>query len=565
MNQHLEVPLLPVNDARTAARSYEMNTFLKEAYTYWRNKGALCTLAREVADLCIALFILGLWLFLNNCVDYDGLREHLTAPQCADGAPNDTPIFGRDCYGLVPVTFSNFLRMGPVAWVATLSCVFFWFAALLWIVIKVPALFRMRRYFRDALRFDDRVVQTVEWPSVVHRILDSQVEYAIAPGPEQLSELDVVQCITQADDFMIGLHQENILDATVTVPLLGKMLFWPMGMQYAVENAVRFVVFDKAGTMTVTTENVYAKASSLRRLFVALGVTAFLLSPFIFLLRASFFVFRYVDDWRRRPGTLAHRCFDPASRWWIRRYCELEHAFEARLRRAHRPTTLYVRMFTNELMSIAARVVLVVCGGFVIVSLGLAVFVNESYLLAELLPGFSVAFFLGWAGVGMALASALVPDENRVFEPQLRLRRAAEELQHYPEAWRGNEGLPSTYRDVARLFPYKISVFAKETLGIVLTPLLLLFRLAPSARPIVDFYLRTTRVSPGGMGDVCSYAMFEAANGGAGAQKVQLSLVKFKHEFPRWTPATQWQRTVLSRQNEVLASLAGSEQDSIML
>ena len=257
-----------------------------------------------------------------------------------------------------------------------------------------------------------------------------------------------------------------------------------MCLQFAVEYALQTVVFDGAGHVSITSENLGAKAMRLRRLFYLLGIVVLCLSPFIFLLRVSLYIFRYVDDWRRRPGTLGARCWDPGRPVAAPAVLRAGSRFDSRLRRAHRPTTQYVRMFTNEISSIAARVVLVVCGGFVLVSFALALFVDEAYLLADLVPGYSVAFFIGWSGLVMALASALVPDENRVFEPKARLERAAEFMQYYPDEWRGNEAMPVTYEAVARLFPFKLSVFAKEALAVVGTPLMLLMRLAPDRGPL---------------------------------------------------------------------------------
>ena len=214
------------------------------------------------------------------------------------------------------------------------------------------------------------------------RIINSQEEYAIAPDGYRQNELAIVQCITRSDDFMIGMHQENILDSSLSLPIPGEVLFWPMlSRRSRVRRTI--VVFDPAA---ITDENSIGKAFAPPRLLRS-GAAA-LSSPFIFLLRVSLYVFRYVDDWRRRPGTLAARCWDPAARWKLRRYCELDHTFETRLRRAHRPTTQYVRMFTNELSSIVARFALVICGGFVLVSLALTLFVDEGYLLAELAPGY---------------------------------------------------------------------------------------------------------------------------------------------------------------------------------
>ena len=108
----LDAPLLPQANRR-AEGPYEMNIFLKEAYGYW-NKGAFCTLAREVADLAIAF---SSWF--SGCsspiASITAARAHLSTPQCPDGTSNDAPIFSRDCYGIKPIELGQIIDMGAVA------------------------------------------------------------------------------------------------------------------------------------------------------------------------------------------------------------------------------------------------------------------------------------------------------------------------------------------------------------------------------------------------------------------------------------------------------------------
>jgi autophagy-related protein 9 len=349
------------------------------------------------------------------------------------------------------------------------------------------------------------------------------------------------------------LFNDNVIDPTLWLPLVGYMAYLPLSLQYNIDYVQEKVVYNKRHDVKVHIHNVNTKAAELRWWFRAMAVVNLLLAPGIFVFRIAHFVFRYVDEWRRRPGTLAARQWDPWAQWKLREFCELDHVFESRLRRAHKPAVQYVDMFTSELSSILARFVLVICGGFVLVSLGLTFVFDEEYLVVELSPGRSVAFWMAAAGVVMALASAFVPDENHIFDPAEKLEKAAEHMHYYPDEWKGREGLPQTYKAVTQLFSYKLSVFAKELLSVLLTPYMLWFVLPGQARGIAEFFARTTRRCAI-VGDACHYALFEKQEGSRVADnaKMELSMLHFHQQFPQWQPTNQWQRQLLTDKDTFL-------------
>lgn len=549
----IEAPLLePGLRSVSPATAYHMGPFFQQAYAYWRDKGTVCIVARDAADLLVAAFIVAIFLFLCNAVDYAALSRRTDHPECPNGRPNTSPIFDRDCYGDTPVRLDRMLVMGWALWVAFGTCAVLWVGQLLRLAAGLPALLRMRGFYAQALRLDDRAVQTAPWQLVLRRILDAQDEYAVGPEDVTVTELHAVHCITRRADYMIALVHEGVVVPTLTLPFVGAVPFWPLCLQMAFDAALSGVIYDGQRVL-VDAGSAVQGAAVLRRRLLVLAAAMLLLSPLVFVFRAAQYVFRYLDEWRRRPGSLAARCWDPAARWTLRRYCELDHALEDRLRRAYGPATEYVGMFMNELGSIAGRLVLVLCGGFVLVSLGLTLFFDEDYLALELTAGRSVAYYIGVATVVMALASTAVPDDTRVIEPDVKLEKAARLIQHYPDAWKGREGHLDTYAAVTRLFPSKVAVFATEALAAFVAPVALA-KLAGQAHAIAAFYERTTRRCPV-VGDVCCYAAFEPTPDAAANRKVELSLVEFRREYPGWQPATDWQASTIDEEDRVLASL----------
>ena len=193
-----------------------------------------------------------------------------------------------------------------------------------------------------------------------------------------------------------------------------------------------------------------------------------------------------------------------------------------------------------------------VLGGFVLVSLGLTLLFDEDYLALELTEGRSVAYYVGVATLGMAVATACVPDDARA-EPAPKLAAVAQRIQHFPDAWKNREGHPDTCAEVKRLFPSKLAVLLKEAAAAFLAPFALL-GLAQQAHAIACFFERTTRRCPV-VGDVCAHAAFEPAAQAPVRRKVELSLVSFKREYPRWSPVTEWQASTIDEEPRVVSSV----------
>lgn len=531
---------------------YSADLFLRRAYQYWQRKGAVCIVVGQLVDLMISFFILCVVLVLCGAVDYDALGRRLQHMDCANGTRNSQSIFRTDCHGNRPVDIYALRHAGWVLWLASALCCACWLAALVHTIGSIPQLLEMRKFYRAVLKISDQTVQTTPWDTVMRRISRAQDHYMIAESGTELTELQIVNCITRTTNYTVGMYNDAVIDPKITISWLGaSFIYLPLSLEYNLDYALTKVAYDQRRNMTIHTHNQEEKAQELRRWFRVLAAVNLLLAPGILVFRAAHFIFRYVDEWRRRPGALAARQWDPWARWKLREFCELDHVFDDRLRRAHKPAVAFVGMFNSELQSILARFVLVVCGGFVIVCLATAVVYDDGFLTVDLTLNRSVAFWISVASVAMAGASAFVPDENDVFAPTEKLEKAAQHTHYYPTEWKGREGLPQTYAAFTALFTYKLTVFAKELLSVLLTPYMLWCVLPRQAGAIAAFFARTTRRCDV-VGDVCQYALFDGTGEPAPHSKMELSMIHFQDQYPGWKPTTKWQRELLHNRVEFL-------------
>lgn len=96
-----------------------------------------------------------------------------------------------------------------------------------------------------------------------------------------------------------------------------------------------------------------------------------------------------------------------------------------------------------------------------------------------------------------------------VFEPDVILRDALEDLHYLPKEWE-KAGFHSNYvrTEFSQLFNMRIILAIHEILAVIFTPFVLWFSLPQCAPKIVDFFREFT-VHVDGVGWVCSFAVFD--------------------------------------------------------
>lgn len=505
---------------------------LRDAYAYKRDKGLVCIVAGHLADQLVSAFILLSLIFLfGGAVDYPAMWARVHHPICPGGSANRAALYQTDCFGDTPVDAARLGRMPPALALVFACCVVGWVAELGRFVWRVPALLRTAWYYRRTLDIPERELGTMPWSQVMQRLRRI----------DGWTELEVVNCITRRTNFMVALYNDRVLRPT----LCGRATH-SRALQWAIDWALDMAVYS-GNRVRVDEASVRRCARGLRRCFYAVAVAYTLLAPAILVYRAAYCVFRYAEEWRRHPRALTARHWTPWARWRLRGYCELDHTFETRLRRAYAPSTAYVGMFTPELSKIAARATSMLCGGFLAINVAFAMVFDEEYLTVELTPGRSVAFWMGIAGVVLAVAGSAIPGESDVFAPAEKLEAAAREIHHFPEAWRQAPEAPATHASFVGLFRYRVLGVLDELLSTFTAPMVLAWTLPAQAERIAAFFARNTRRGQV-VGDVCRHALFE----GVPDPKMELSVLKFADEYAEWTPPTAWQQDLVASAEQVM-------------
>lgn len=149
-----------------------------------------------------------------------------------------------------------------------------------------------------------------------------------------------------------------------------------------------------------------------------------------------------------------------------------------------------------------------IAGSFAAVLLLASVVDPDLFLHFEITPHRTVLFYLTVFGSLLAVARGMIPEENRVFDPELLMSEVVQYTHYMPDEWRGLLHSKKVHAEFGTLFQMKVLVFAQELASVLLTPFVLWYSLPTCAPAIVDFFREFT-LHVDGLGYVCSFAVFD--------------------------------------------------------
>ena len=97
---------------------------------------------------------------------------------------------------------------------------------------------------------------------------------------------------------------------------------------------------------------------------------------------------------------------------------------------------MYIGQFPNEKLTIIMRFVAFVAGSFAAVLLLATVIDPDLFVGFEVTPHRTVLFYVGVFGSILAVARGMVPEENRVFDPELLIVDVIQHTHYMPDGWK---------------------------------------------------------------------------------------------------------------------------------
>ncbi|KAF8891195.1 autophagy protein Apg9-domain-containing protein [Infundibulicybe gibba] len=543
---------------------YNLDAFLQEVYYYYEGKGIYSIALAKGLNLLTVGFVIGFSTFLLGCVDYSRL-QHEKTPRLSD-------VIVERCVS----KFSGFTLLFFLLFTA------FYLWQIFSFVIGVRRLVDMYNFYTHLLKIPDADIQTISWPEVVRRIGAIREENPLTAissksarntndtTTAKLDAHDIANRILRQENYLIALFNKELLDLRTPLPQVlkglvaqeegkGKML--TRALEWNLRFCLMEYLFDRHGRVRkvfLKSKNRVALIEGLRRRFIFMGILNAIFAPFIVLYLLMYSFFRYFDEYRKDPSTIGGRRYTSFAQWKFREFNELPHLFIRRLDESYPLANIYIGQFPNEKVAIIMRFVAFIAGSFAAVLL-LATVLDPDLLVT---PHRTVVFYLGVFGGVLTVVRGMIPDENRVFDPELLMTEVIAYTHYMPDEWKSQLHSKKVHQEFGELFAMKVLIFGQELLSVVLTPFVLWLSLPPCAPAIIDFF-REFSVHVDGRGYVCSFAEFNFERHGnvkfgAPAQiqdkkmisnegKMEKSFLNFKAANPDWTPADPSGSLYLSR------------------
>lgn len=174
--------------------------------------------------------------------------------------------------------------------------------------------------------------------------------------------------------------------------------------------------------------------------------------------------------------------------------------------------TRYVEQFPKRVTDEFARSIAFMSGAITAVLAVCTILDSELFFGFEITKDRTVLFYLGLFGGIWALTRGMVSEETNVFNPEEALLNVTEHTHYMPDHWFGRLHSFEVKREFSELYKMRVVIFLEEIMGIITTPMLLLFSLPRCSEQIVDFFREFT-IHVDGLGHVCSFAVFNFQKG----------------------------------------------------
>ncbi|KAF8623500.1 hypothetical protein AX15_006283 [Amanita polypyramis BW_CC] len=550
---------------------YNLDGFLQEAYWYYEGKGIYSIALARGLNLLTVGFVIGFSTFLLGCIDYSRIRlesstrlADVVVPRCVS-------------------RFSGFTLLLFLLFSAFYAWQIFNF------VTSIRRLVDMYNFYTHLLKIPDVDIQTIAWPEVVRRIKTVREENPItaissksartsnSSTTAKLDAHDIANRIMRQENYLIALFNKELLDLRVPLPPFlrsffpqeqgkGKML--TRALEWNLRFCLMEYLFDQQGRVRkvfLQARNRTILIEGLKRRFIFMGILNAIFAPFIVLYLIMYSFFRYFEEYHKDPSSIGGRRYTSYAQWKFREFNELPHFFARRTHESYPLASMYIGQFPNEKLTLIMRFVAFVAGSFAAVLVLATVLDPDLFFHFEITPHRTVVFYLGVFSAILTVARGMIPEEHKVFDPELLLNEVITSTHYMPDEWKGQLHSKKVHEEFGELFAMKVLIFGQELLSVVLTPFVLWLSLPKCAPAIIDFFREFT-VHVDGRGYVCSFAEFNFERHGnvkfgaptnardrkmiSNEGKMEKSFLTFKATNPNWNPSDPSASLYLSRMAE---------------
>ncbi|CAN1292043.1 Autophagy-related protein 9 [Linum perenne] len=513
----------------------DLDLFFERLYSYYCEKGLWCIIIKWVVELLSLGFTICFSGFFLLYVDWNGLRNAKCGMDAVESGtkPCDLAKEALHEHPLTPLTLSKAIIVGYLGLfsIYLVFCFFRFFS-------QLKETLRIRQFYHHSLNVTDKEIQTMPWATVLEKVVQLQSSQQLCVVKD-LSAHDIVMRLMRKENYLIGMLNKGILafpispwvpgagptaksgsDGTQHHLILTKTLEWTLNW------CILQSMFDRNFCVKM---DFIANPKTLKNRLMVVGIAMLILSPFLVIFMLVYLFLRHAEQFYNHPSTASSRRWSNLSRWIFREFNEVDHLFKHRINSSIVHASDYLKQFPSPIISIVAKFISFVSGGFAAVLLIIA-FVEESLLEGHIF-GRNLFWYAAVFGTITAISRAAVTDDLLVLDPEGAMSGVVQQTHYMPKRWRGNEHTESVRIEFETLFQYTGVMLIEEMASIFLTPLLLLF--------VVPKHGNSNYGSP------CNVPRTQRSSQG----KMEKSMLSFKSSYPSWEPNAQGKQFLLNLQN----------------
>ncbi|XP_049850576.1 autophagy-related protein 9-like [Schistocerca gregaria] len=496
--------------------------FLQNFYWYYEMKGFENIFMAYIFRFILAEFILSFTFTLGYCISWRDVINEKT----------------------------NKLLTYPTKNVATAWCILSIILAIVLIMIGIRFLktaFQFKNYCANVLHVHTRELASMPWGVFLTKLTRDKFS---SIEKSQLTSLDFVKVLMRRENYLIALFNKKILN--LSVPYFPKFQFVTHVFGWCF--ALSFDVFNDQGEVKgeyLDPQNHERLVAQLKSNFYRTGLIALIFSPIVLIVLILYGIFSLAERIQNTPDFLGSRNWTPHARWEFRDFDEVLCLFTQRLAKSFVPASKYINQFQIHALNNLGRL-LVFLLALIAAPLILLTLVRRS-IIDCYIGDRSVVWVLSILGTSLAILRSLLPEEHFVFEPHEFMEEVIMHIHHLPLEWVEKAHTPEVHKTFVSYFQFKVVIFLVEVLSVIITPLLFIYSLPLCAEETIQF-LRDMTIEEPGLGRMVCFARLNMDDTYPPAQehyisqpdrhklvdtqKMQMSIINFKANYPNWEPTS---------------------------
>ncbi|CAI8602855.1 unnamed protein product [Vicia faba] len=542
----------------------DLDIFFERLYSYYCEKGLWCIVIKWVVELLSLGFTICFSAFFLLYVDWNGLRNARCGMDAVESGmkPCDLAKEALHQHPLTPLTLSKAIIVGYL-------CIFsiYWIFCFLRFFAQLKYTLEIREFYYNSLHVTDSEIQTMLWATVLEKTVLVQSTRKLCVVKD-LNAHDIVMRLMRKENYLIGMLNKGVLAFPISkwIPGAGPTVKCSTnGTQYrlvltkTLEWTLNWCVLQSMFDSNFCVRRDFVSNSrTLKKRLILVGLAILLLSPFLVIFMLVYLFLRHAEQFYNHPSTASSRRWSNLSRWVFRGFNEVDHLFRHRINNSVLHASDYLKQFPSPIISIIAKFISFVSGGFAAVLIIIA-FLEESLLEGHIF-GRNLLWYAAVFGTITAISRAAIVNELLVIDPEGAMSMVVQHTHYMPKRWRGKQSTETVRTEFETLFQYTGMMLLEEMASIFLTPYLLLFVVPKRVDDILQFIADFT-VHVEGVGHVCSFSVFDFQKHGNSSYgsssdspreqrssqgKLEKSFLSFQSSYPSWEPNAEGKKFLLN-------------------